>query len=52
MLSGSEDIYWKQERIENKDVPLDSDLSGHAIVRSGSQATASNDIIGGVADAA
>ncbi len=52
VLSGSEDIYWKQERIENKDVPLDSDLSGHAIVRSGSQATASNNIIGGVADAA
>ena len=52
VLSGSEDIYWKQERIENKAVPLDSDLSGHAIVRSGSQATASNDIIGGVADAA
>ncbi|VEU19305.1 DEKNAAC100247 [Brettanomyces naardenensis] len=52
VLGGSEDLYWKQERMENKSVPLDSDSGGHKIVRSGSQATTSNNVIGGTADAA
>lgn len=51
-LGGAEKIYWKQERAENKDVPLDSDTGGQRIIRSGSQATTSNTVIGGTADAA
>ncbi|QPG77053.1 hypothetical protein FOA43_004451 [Brettanomyces nanus] len=51
-LGGSEKLYWKQERMENKAVPLDNDSGGQRIVRSGSQATTSNSVIGGTADAA
>lgn len=39
-LGGSESIYWKQQRRENKLKPLDSDSEGKRIVRS--QATKSN----------
>ncbi|OWB58129.1 hypothetical protein B5S28_g4125 [[Candida] boidinii] len=39
VISGSEKIVWKQERIENKEVPIDNDADGNRIVRSGEQVT-------------
>lgn len=38
-LSGSESLYWKQQRIENKNVPIDNDSEGRRIVRCGGQET-------------
>ncbi|KAG7719599.1 hypothetical protein KL949_001178 [Ogataea haglerorum] len=50
-LGGSETLFWKQQRIENKSVPIDNDTDGNKIVRSGAQETM-NKIYGGTADAA
>lgn len=52
VLSGSEAIFWKQEQVENNLMSLNSDSGGHKMVRSGSQATSSNGIIGDMAGAA
>lgn len=41
-LGGSENIYWKQQRIENKSVPMDNDTEGKRIVRCGGQETTMN----------
>jgi stearoyl-CoA desaturase (delta-9 desaturase) len=38
-LGGSESLYWKQQRIENKSVPIDNDSEGKRIVRVGGQET-------------
>lgn len=38
-LGGSENLYWKQQRIENKSVPIDNDSEGKRIVRCGGQET-------------
>lgn len=38
-LGGSESLYWKQQRMENKSVPIDNDSEGKRIVRCGEQAT-------------
>lgn len=38
-LGGSESLYWKQQRIENKSVPIDNDSEGKRIVRCGGQET-------------
>lgn len=38
-LGGSENLYWKQQRIENKSVPMDNDTEGQRIVRCGGQET-------------
>lgn len=32
-LDGSESLYWKQQRMENKNVPIDKDTEGQRIVR-------------------
>lgn len=32
-LGGSENLYWKQQRMENKSVPIDNDTEGQRIVR-------------------
>ncbi|KAH3671960.1 hypothetical protein OGAPHI_000146 [Ogataea philodendri] len=51
VLGGSETLFWKQQRIENKSVPIDNDTDGNRIVRSGAQETM-NKAYGGTADAA
>ncbi|ODV86464.1 hypothetical protein CANARDRAFT_196970 [[Candida] arabinofermentans NRRL YB-2248] len=51
VLGGSENLFWKQQRVENKAVPIDNDSDGNRIVRSGAQATF-NKGFGGIAGAA
>lgn len=50
-LGGSEKLYWKQQRMENKTKPIDNDSEGKRIVRSGAQATHFG-VFGGTAGAA
>lgn len=38
-IGGCESLYWRQQRIENKNVPLDNDSEGKRIVRIGGQET-------------
>lgn len=39
LSGGTEQIVWKQQQVENKDVPLKQDSEGRKIVRTGEQAT-------------
>jgi stearoyl-CoA desaturase (delta-9 desaturase) len=51
-LDGSERIYWRQQRLEDKAVPMDEDSGGRRIVRAGTQETAGVKRFGSTAGAA